>query len=80
MHTIDCEKFLKMDSPDALVLAILCDFKGRDEKDVVTYIITRLRELTQDDNHRLGKYMLILDELSTCQVSPRCTIPFKAIA
>jgi len=54
MHTIDCEKFLKMDTPDALVLAILCDFKGRDEKDVVVYIITRLRELTQDDNHHLN--------------------------
>ncbi len=34
MHTIDCEKFLTMDSPDALVLAILCDFKGRDERDM----------------------------------------------
>jgi len=65
MHTIDCEKFLKMDTPDALVLAILCDFKQRNEKDILIYIITRLRELTQDDNHRLGKYMLILDELST---------------
>jgi len=65
MHTIDCEKFLTMDTPDALVLAILCDFKDRDEKDVVTYIIQRLRQLTQNDNHRLGKYMLILEELST---------------
>ncbi|MEA3490772.1 MAG: hypothetical protein U9R27_02640 [Campylobacterota bacterium] len=65
MHTIDCEKFLSMDSPDALVLAILCDFKDRDEKDVITYIITRLRELTKDNNHKLGKYMLALEELST---------------
>ena len=65
MHTIDCQKFLSMDSPDALVLAILCDFKDRDEKDVITYIITRLRELTADNNHQLGKYMLALEELST---------------
>ncbi len=65
MHTIDCQKFLSMDSPDALVLAILCDFKDRDEKDVITYIITRLRELTKDNNHKLGKYMLALEELST---------------
>jgi hypothetical protein len=36
MHTIDCEKFLTMDTPDALVLAILCDFKGKNEKDVVS--------------------------------------------
>jgi predicted transposase/invertase (TIGR01784 family) len=65
MHTIDCEKFLAMDSPDALVLAILCDFKQRDEKDIIAYIITRLREITKDDAHKLGKYMLILEELST---------------
>ncbi|SFV57526.1 hypothetical protein MNB_SV-6-766 [hydrothermal vent metagenome] len=65
MHTIDCQKFLSMDTPDALVLAILCDFKDRDEKDVITYIITRLRELTKDNNHKLGKYMLALEELST---------------
>ncbi len=65
MHTIDCEKFLKMDTPDALVLAILCDFKGRDEKDVITYILTRLQELTKNNSHRLDKYMLALKELST---------------
>ncbi len=64
MHTIDCEKFLKMDTPDALVLAILCDFKGRDERDVVTYIIKRLQELTKDNTHQRGKYMVILEELS----------------
>jgi len=65
MHTIDCEKFLTMDSPDALVLAILCDFKGRDAKDVISYIIQRLQELTKDNAHKLGKCMLALEELST---------------
>jgi len=65
MHTIDCEKFLTMDSPDALVLAILCDFKGRDEKDVITYILTRLQELTQGNSQKLGQCMLTLEELST---------------
>ncbi len=65
MHTIDCQKFLDMNSPDALVLAILCDFKGKDELDILTYILTRLEELTKDNAHKLGKYMLILDTLST---------------
>jgi predicted transposase YdaD len=54
-----------MDSPDALVLAILCDFKGRDEKDVITYILTRLQELTQGNSQKLGQCMLTLEELST---------------
>jgi len=65
MHTIDCEKFLSMDTPDALVLSILCDFKDRDEMDILKFILTRLEELIRDDEHRLGKYMLILDTLST---------------
>ncbi len=54
-----------MDTPDALVLSILCDFKGRDEKEIIRYIISRLRELTGDDEYKLDKYMLILDTLST---------------
>ena len=65
MHQIDCQKFLKMDNPDALVLSILCDFKGRDEIEIITYIIKRLEKLTQKDEHKLGKYMLILETLST---------------
>ena len=64
MHTIDCEKFIKMDTPDALVLSVLCDFKGRDELDILLYITKRLEELTKDE-HTLGKYMLILETLST---------------
>jgi len=65
MHDIDCQKFLLMDNPDALVLSILCDFKDRDELNVLTYILQRLEELTKEDEHKLGKYMLILDTLST---------------
>ena len=65
MHTIDCQKFLTMDNPDALVLSILCDFKDRDELDILTYILTRLEELTKDDEHRHSKYMLILETLSS---------------
>ena len=43
----------------------MCDFKGRDEKEIVRYIITRLREMTDNDEYTLEKYMLILDTLST---------------
>ena len=64
MHTIDCEKFIKMDTPDALVLSVLCDFKDKDALDILLYITKRLEELTKDA-HTLGKYMLILETLST---------------
>ena len=64
MHTIDCEKFIQMDTPDALVLSVLCDFKDKDALDILLYITKRLEALTKDE-HTLGKYMLILETLST---------------
>jgi predicted transposase YdaD len=63
MHHIDCEEFIKLDTPDALVLSILCDFKDKDELDVLLYLTKRLQKLTKND-HTLGKYMLILETLS----------------
>ena len=65
MHKIDCQKFIELDTPETLVLSILCDFKERDELEIITYIIKRLEKLTQKDEHKLGKYMLILETLST---------------
>jgi predicted transposase YdaD len=64
MHKIDCEKFLVMDNPDALVLSILCDFKDKNEIDILSYILRRLEEFTQDNEHLHSKYMLILETLS----------------
>ena len=52
-------------TPDALVLSILCDFKNRDDSEVITYLIKRLRELTKDDTHLYNKYMLMMETLST---------------
>ncbi len=64
MHTIDCEKFIEMDTPESLVLAILCDFKGRDELDIITHILNRLHTLV-NDSKRLREYIEILEILST---------------
>ncbi len=52
-----------MDKPDALVLSISCDFKGRDELELLLYITKRLEELVYDSSE-LGKYMLMLETLS----------------
>lgn len=65
MHTVDCASLLTQDNPDALVLAILCDFKGRPEREVVHYILQRLRELTADNESRFREYMRMLEVLST---------------
>jgi len=65
MHNIDCQTFLKQDKPDALVLAILCDFKGQDEREVIHYIIQRLKFLTKDNESAFREYISMLELLST---------------
>jgi hypothetical protein len=37
MRTVDCSLLLAQDTPDALVMAILCDFKQRPVQEVVNY-------------------------------------------
>jgi predicted transposase YdaD len=64
MRDIDCELLIKEDTPDALVLAILCDFKDKNPKDVVKYIIDRLIYHTKNNIHKYRKYLLILEEFS----------------
>ena len=64
MHTVDCQLLLDQDTPDALVLAILCDFKECPVQDVVNYIVKRLQELLQDDERGFRNYFEMLETLS----------------
>nr|VFK64337.1 MAG: conserved hypothetical protein (putative transposase or invertase) [Candidatus Kentron sp. TUN] len=64
MRSVDCEYLIKKDTPEALVLAILCDFKGRDPQEVVNYIYTRLQELVGDNTKRLRECIHMLHILS----------------
>ena len=64
MHTVDCSLLLAQDTPEALVLAILCDFKERPAQDVVNYIVTRLRELSGDNEQRFRNYYEMLENLA----------------
>ena len=63
MNTVDCSLLLQMDTPDALVLAILCDFKQRPTQDVVNFIVSRLKELTGDDEVKFRNYFRMLETL-----------------
>ena len=64
MRQIDCDALLQQDTPDALVLAILCDFKNRPAKDVVHYIVKRLKTLLKDDESGFRRYIDMLEILS----------------
>lgn len=64
MHEVDCTGLLVQDNPDALVLAVLCDFGDRKPKQVVGQIVRRLRELIGDDDQRFREYMTMREVLS----------------
>jgi predicted transposase YdaD len=64
MHTVDCSLLLARDTPDALVMAILCDFRERPVQDVVNYIAGRLKVLLYEDERRFGEYFSMLERLA----------------
>jgi len=76
MSTLDCERFIAENSPDALVLAILCDFKHKDGQQVIEEIITRLIKLTASQPDELNKYLKMLEILSA---SRKVTDAYKRV-
>lgn len=64
MHEVACDDLLGRDSPDAWVLAILCDFGERLPREIVHDILTRLTERFGADPARLRDYVDMLDILA----------------
>ncbi len=65
MHAVDCRVLMDQGTPDALVLAVLCDFRGREPRAVVREILTRLQALTHHSPRRFREYLGMLEILST---------------
>lgn len=65
MHNMDYHAFINQNSPDAIVMAVLCDIKDRDSKAVIHEILTKLKALTQNDSKRLREYLSMLEILSS---------------
>nr|VFJ90648.1 MAG: conserved hypothetical protein (putative transposase or invertase) [Candidatus Kentron sp. LFY] len=64
MREMDCRHMIEMDDPDALVLAILCNFGDHDPQTVVNHIYARLRALLDGNLKRLREYLDMLHILS----------------
>lgn len=64
VRCIDCQAFLEQNNPDALVLAILCDFKQQDKQLVVRKIVQRLYSLLRDNESGWREYFKMLEILS----------------
>ena len=65
MHDLDVSVLLEQEQPDAWVLAILCDFGGRGERDVVRQILRRLLEEAGADEARFRDYLVMLEVLAS---------------
>lgn len=63
MRDLPCESFLYSDDPSALVLAMLCDFEGKDKQMVVNTILKRLKELNDERSYR--DYLKMVNIYST---------------
>jgi len=63
MRDIPCESFLYSNDPSALVLAMLCDFEGKDKQIVVNAILKRLKELS--DEREFKNYLKMVNIYST---------------
>ena len=64
MHHIDYQQLLKQDSPDAIVLAILCDFNADSDQEAVTRIVRQLHGKLHQNPKRLREYMYMMEILS----------------
>ena len=64
MKDVDCETLIARNNPDALVLAILCDFKGHNEQEMVNHIVLGLHELLKDDPKQFREYLSMIDILA----------------
>jgi len=64
MREIDYQTLYNSDSPDALVLAILCDFRGNDPGEMVIHILQKLHALTRHDEPRQREYIQMLEILA----------------
>jgi predicted transposase/invertase (TIGR01784 family) len=64
MHTVDYQDLLNQDTPDAIVLAILADFKHHSSREAVHEIIMRLHQKLNLQPQRLREYLYMLEVLS----------------
>lgn len=65
MYRVDAESLLRQDAPDAWVLAILCDFRGRTPRELVHGILERLVREFWGQPGKLREYVRMLEILGS---------------
>ena len=64
MHQEYCSVFLAQDKPEAVVLAILCDFQKQDKRRIIRKILNRVQQLTCNNMAQYRDCILMLEVLS----------------
>ena len=64
MHTVNYQHLLEQESPDAIVLAILCDFNTDSDHKAVTRIVQKLHGKLHQHPKQLREYMYMMEMLS----------------
>lgn len=64
MHEVDYQDLLKQNTPDAIVLAILGDFKQTSQQQAVHEIVAQLHQNLQSHPQRFREYLYMLEILS----------------
>jgi len=64
MRTIDCSVFLNNNNPHAVVLAVLCDFKGKDKREVIRQLLMQIDHLTLNNSDQYNDCLLALEILA----------------
>ncbi|MBE0469759.1 MAG: hypothetical protein IBX55_09670 [Methyloprofundus sp.] len=65
MHQKNYREFLNQKTPDAVVMAILCDFDGVKKHAVVHEVLRNLMALTQGNQQQLREYVSMLEILAS---------------
>ncbi|MBF0456701.1 MAG: hypothetical protein HQK99_02265 [Nitrospirae bacterium] len=63
MRDVDCEQFLYSDSPEEVILSILCNYQKKGVRIFIRDILNRLKELVPEETLR-GKYIRQVEVLS----------------
>jgi len=64
IQTIKCRDLMRQGTPDALVLAILCDFGEKSPQTMVNSIVKGLSECCADNDSEYRRYLIMLEILA----------------
>jgi predicted transposase YdaD len=76
LHKISYKKFIESDSPEAVLLSILCDFENTPAEEIVEQIFNKLRSIDKSQTEQL-QHIRQLDMLSVLRNLQKTVLKFE---